>query len=164
MDIEKIFSEKTTIEVAVLKLENQKLTRSIFNQLRWYFPFDDDLTFKSGTIFGHVRIGEEIFGIGSSDNRLYRFNTEYLHTLVGNSKLKMNFKYVNAALDLTGLLGVDAIKGTFKDERGYFDEDYVGTVHSVEDVITDEGQERLLKIFQNAKDFLTELLKRQIII
>lgn len=164
MEIEKIFKEKTTIEIAVVKLENQKLTKSIFNQLRWYFPFDKDLNFKSGNIFGHVRIGEEIFGVGSANNQLFRFNTEYLRRFIGNSKLTLNYRFVDEDLDFVDLLGLDAINKIYKDENGYFDRDYVGTSHSVQDVITVEGQERLLNMHQNAKDFFTELLKRQIII
>lgn len=164
MEIDKIFKEKTTIEIAVVKLENQKLTKSIFNQLRWYFPFDKDLNFKSGYIFGHVRIGDEIFAVGSINNQLFRFNTDYLRTFVGSSKLTLNYRFADQDLDFVDLLGLDAIKENYKDENGYFDRDHVGGTHSVQDVITEAGQERLLNMHQNAKDFFTELLKRQIII
>ena len=49
-----IFSNKTTVEITVVKINNQKLTKSILNQIELFNPFLDG-NFADGTkIFGYV--------------------------------------------------------------------------------------------------------------
>lgn len=40
MNIEDLFTEKTTIEISVVKLNNQKINKTIFNQIVIRSPFD----------------------------------------------------------------------------------------------------------------------------
>lgn len=164
MEIEKIFSEKTTIDITVVKLNNQKLTKSIFNQLRWYFPFDGNFNFTSELLFGHVRIGEERFAIGKSKTSLFRFNVEYLETIASSGKMNMNFKRQNDELNFEELLGIKSIKHEFLGEHGEFSNDFVGNIHTVGEVLTDDGKKKLTEISERAKLFAKELQTRQILL
>ncbi len=42
MNIESLFSEKATINISIVKLHNQKINKTIFNQLLVYSPFTEE--------------------------------------------------------------------------------------------------------------------------
>lgn len=51
-----LFSNKTTVEITVVKINNQKLTKSIVNQLDNKFPIDKNGKFYEGLkILGYVK-------------------------------------------------------------------------------------------------------------
>lgn len=164
MELEKMFSEKTTIDITVVKLNNQKLTKSIFNQLRWCFPFDAEMNFKSETLFGHVRVGEECIAIGSTKNGLFRFKLDYLKAIAVAGNMEGNFRRSNDYVDYAELLGVKSINSKFLSDTGDFDESNVVSVFTIKDVLTKEGQEKLIELSAKAKLIVRELYNRQILI
>lgn len=164
MDLQKIFSEKTTIDISVVKLKNQKLTKSIFNQLRWYFPFDENINFTSEKILGFVLIGNESIGIGSGKNNLFRFRTEKLRVTAMAGNLNYSFKLVNDDINIEQLVGIKNLEKKYLDDDGYLDDELVGRFSKIKEVVTEDGQKILTELSDKAETFLKEFYKRQILL
>lgn len=73
MSIEKLFKKNTTINISVVKLENKKLTKGVFNQINRKSPFDKLYELKENVSFlGYVNDANK-WVIWTDDKSLYKY-------------------------------------------------------------------------------------------
>ncbi|MGK4568199.1 hypothetical protein [Flavobacterium sp. 3HN19-14] len=93
MNIEQLFTEEATIKISVLKIDNKKISKSVFNQLHIRSPFDKLYNLKENVKF---------FGyINDKERWIIWSNGEFL------SKYEIN--------ELFPILRIDLDKDTIKD-------------------------------------------------
>ncbi len=73
MNIENLFTEKTTINISVVKLHKQKINKTIFNQLLIYSPFTEDFHLRRQVkFFGFVN--EKVkWMLWTDDESIYKY-------------------------------------------------------------------------------------------
>lgn len=76
MNIESLFTEKTTINISVVKLHNQKINKTIFNQLLINSPFTEDFHLRRQVhFFGFVN--EKVkWMLWTDDESIYKYEME----------------------------------------------------------------------------------------
>lgn len=91
MDFKKHFSEKQTVTISVAKMENQKITKSIFSQIpesrRIKYPFN----FNGIHILGYVN-DKGMWVLYTSDNILYKSSIVPMISLINKSPMNLHFR------------------------------------------------------------------------
>lgn len=143
MDFKKIFTESQLVEISVARLGNQKITKSILNQLPDGYKIKFPFQFESIKIIGFVNEkGAQILYV--ENERIYKqsFDTtiNFLRTGYDQHRISDIQKYVKLDKD--------------KDYSPY------GTFEQ----LSDEDKQRFINAFDTVKLFYAELLKHQIFI
>ncbi|MDO6739454.1 hypothetical protein [Wenyingzhuangia sp. 2_MG-2023] len=82
MNIDKIFTKETTIKITVVKIENKKMTKSIFNQLHIYSPFDKLYNIKNNVkVLGYIN-DKTIWVIWSNEESLFKYELNNFYPLL----------------------------------------------------------------------------------
>lgn len=99
MDFKKYFSESQTITVSVAKLGNQKVTKSIFNQIpigrRIKYPFE----FEGINILGYVNDGDH-WVIYTENELLYRGNLREISKILNTRKENQTIGSITYYMDI----------------------------------------------------------------
>lgn len=162
--MEDLFSNKTTVEITVVKINNQKLTKSIVNQLDNKFPIDKNGKFYEGLkILGYVKnkmrsSNQQL--IFSFDNNLYYYNLE---TLKEFTELKKSSKDYS----LLSRLNFDFYQKYKNKDNSIRDEDYdhiIVDYLSFEEFFEFDDLEFFEKRISELNEIYNEIKKRLIIL
>jgi hypothetical protein len=83
MNFDKIFTKEITVRLCVVKIENKKLTKSIFNQLNIISPFDKLYNLKDNVkILGYIK-DKTRWVIWSNGQSLFKYELNNLYPLIG---------------------------------------------------------------------------------
>ncbi|MBU4536967.1 MAG: hypothetical protein L6264_07405 [Weeksellaceae bacterium] len=141
MDFKKYFSEAQTVTVSVAKLGNQKLTKSMFNQIpigrRIKYPFD----FEGISILGFVNNGEH-WVIYTEDERLFKGSLREIMRLLTTKRDKHQISTITYYMEIANPENYD---------------DYDTFL-----ALPVEEQEKYLAILDRMKLFFTSLKSHQI--
>lgn len=98
MEFKEYFTERTTVDIVVVKLNNQKLTKSIFKQIQISQFIDHDLDFENIKILGLVRDNNLEWIVYLYQNRLLRQSTDFISEInevfVSSSKVEDISDYI----------------------------------------------------------------------
>jgi hypothetical protein len=97
MKIENLFTENTTINITVLKINNKNFTKSIFNQLHLSSPFTKLYELKEDLkILGYVN-DKTRWVIWTDNEFLYKYDIKKFYPLL---KLEINICEIGTLLDI----------------------------------------------------------------
>lgn len=154
MNIEKLFSKTTTINVSVVKVDNKKLTKTIFNQVNILSPFDNLYNLREGVQFlGYVNDkGKWI--IWSDSNRLFKYELKKITPII---YLDLNRNKIN---DLIEIYPSELVKQLYH----YIDEEYHETYrdNQISTVLDLKEQYAILEKQELVRGIFDNILSRQI--
>lgn len=157
-----IFTNKTTVDITVVKLGNQKLTKSILNQIELLNPFDDGNIAHGIKILGYVnhKLKDSVKNVlFIYDSKLYYFpfsTLEKMATIKDRLKFKedqlFNFKFI-------------FFKNYKSNNFFYWDDNSRFKLENyIKDIFTEEELFEINKAQINLKNLLDELNDRLIIV
>lgn len=155
MNVETLFSEETTIKISVVKLDKQKLTKGIYNQLNVLSAFDDLYNLKENAKFlGYVN-DKERFYLWTNGNSIFKYEIKELRQLL------------HLDLDKTTIYHLDSFYPSDQVEYLYsYNEDgnYRYRNEQISSVLDKKEQYELLEKKETVTKIVREILKRQIFI
>ncbi|WP_136468997.1 hypothetical protein [Flagellimonas onchidii] len=149
MDFGKIFTNETTIKISVVKLDNKKMTKGIFNQLHISSPFDKLYNLKEEVqILGYVNEKDK-WVIWSNKQRLYKYEIYNFSPLIDLDLNKDKIK------DLYHIYPSENIRSLYFGDEHYSFEEISSVLDKKEQYEILDKQEILLRL-------RNEILNRQI--
>ena len=172
MEVKNIFVKKSEIEVSVVKVGTKKLTKSLLEQISYWFPFDHEYAFKGNSIFGYAKLfhtfrGEQVENlivVGEKNGKLFKFNLNEI-AYIPQFRPDVLFRFIRNNYKLEQLCGgIEMINPKFLNEYEEFDNEIIPTDAKIKDIVTEEGLNNITKKVTNAKSFLDEIYKHQVYI
>jgi len=172
MSEKNIFIKKSEINVSVVKVGTKKLTKSLLQQINYWFPFDYEYNFKGDNIFGYAKIfnninreqNENHIVIGIKNDNLYKFDLNNIE-FISRFKPDATFKYLENNYKLENLCGgIDFINPKFLNDCQELDEDYIPSDTIEIHLLTKEGLINVNRKVNNVESFLKEIYKYQVYI
>ncbi|PQA92743.1 hypothetical protein SAMN05421796_11073 [Chryseobacterium piscicola] len=78
MNLNEYFSERTTVDIAVVKLNNQKITKSILKQINISNYIDHELDLDGKKILGLIKDNNTEWIIYTFKNKLFKQTTDFI--------------------------------------------------------------------------------------
>lgn len=156
MIIDKLFEKEVTVKVSVVKIDNKKLTKSIFNQLHYSSPFDSLFNLKENVKFlGYVN-DDFRYLIWTNGEFIFKCN---LNEFTKFRKIDLN---KNTISDLHEVFPSEKVESLFlvKNEIGF--NEYQDL--QITQVLGPKYQSEILDKQENVEKIIKELLKRQIFV
>lgn len=156
MDTEKLFEKKTTVDVNVLKVDNKKMTKGIFNQLHWNSPFDKLYNLKANVkLLGYVNDKSNwLIWTNGEDLYKYEINKFYLFRTIDFDK--------NTIAELVKVYPseeVESLNSCWNDVGFYeYQESQISTV------LSRNEQYSIIDKKESVDKIVKEVLKRQIFV
>lgn len=170
MDFKKLFADQSTIQINVMKVDGKKLTRSLIDQMPHTFPFDKQFNFIGDKIFGYAKTGKSYAStpqnrdvytiIAQKDGKLVSFNESRLYSIV-TLRLTTSIRDFSIRA-LKEIIGDESKYFIEKPERSFFRE--MVDDYTIENSLTEAGQNKLFKIVEKVKGLYEEIFKHQIYI
>ncbi|MCU7618733.1 hypothetical protein NZ698_16170 [Chryseobacterium sp. PBS4-4] len=156
MEIKDIIVADFSLNIKVVEVNKKKLTKSLFDQLPEYFPFDPTGKFVADKIFGYFKIksGKETidFLLFLKGNKVYKSDLRFLKKL---SKINLLSQY-HVNQDLTNYIFFRKSKENYIEESHLGDEIYSMT-YKTKEVFNEKGQNIIQDCKNNASKFLVEI-------
>jgi hypothetical protein len=153
MNIENLFTKDTTVKITVLKIENKKFTKGIFNQLHISSPFDKLYNLKENVKFlGYIN-DKTRWIIWTNGNSLFKYDVKEFYPL---RFLNLNSDKIK---DLIQIYPNEEVKSLYTAmDQGYYEyrDSQISTVLDV------KIQYEIIDKKEKVDKILTEVLKRQI--
>jgi len=153
MNIEKLFTKESTVKISILKIDNKKFTKSIFNQLNYKNPFDRDINLNQDAKFlGYVNDkGKWI--LWTDTDYIYKFELKKL----------IDIKWIDVdrhkISDLIEVYPTEKVKDAFHYVDDY-DNEYKNEV--ISNVLNREEIFEFIEKQDIVKNIINETLQRQI--
>lgn len=156
MDITNIIVEDFSFKIKVVEVNKKKLTKSLFDQLPEYFPFDSTGKFVGDKIFGYFKIksGKETndFLLFLKGNKVCKCNLRFLKKL---SQINLLSQY-HVNQDLTNYIFFRKPKEDYIEESHLENEIYSMTYKTMQ-VFNEKGRNMIQDCKDNASKFLVEI-------
>lgn len=78
MNLNDFFSERTTVDIAIVKLNNQKITKSVLKQINIANYIDHDLDLGEIKILGLIKDNNTEWIVFTYKNKLFKQTTEFI--------------------------------------------------------------------------------------
>lgn len=78
MNLNDYFSERTTVDIAIVKLNNQKITKSVLKQITISSYIDHDLDLEEIKILGLIKDNNTEWIVFTYKNKLFKQTTEFI--------------------------------------------------------------------------------------
>lgn len=78
MNLNDYFSERTTVDIAIVKLNNQKITKSVLKQINIANYIDHDLDLQEIKILGLIKDNNTEWIVYTFKNKLFKQTTEFI--------------------------------------------------------------------------------------
>ena len=159
-----LFSNKTTVEITVVKINNQKLTKSIVNQLDNKFPIDKNGKFYEGLkILGYVK-----HKISQSEEQLiFSYNNNLYYYQLWRIKELAELNISSKDYSLLSRLNFDFYQKYKNKDNSIRDEDYdhiIVDYLSFEEFFESNDLEFFEKRISELNEIYSEIKKRLIIL
>lgn len=154
MYTEKLFEKETMIKISIVKIDNKKLTKGIFNQINRKSPFDELYNLEQNVKFlGYVNDKSKCL-IWIDGELLYKYEIKNLYPFL---RIDLNKSTITDLLEVFPSEKVESIH-SFKNDIG---------IHEYQDieiscVLDKKEQYNIIEKKENIKEIVEELLKRQI--
>lgn len=167
MEIKDITIKDFSLNIKVVEINNKKLTKSLFDQLPEYFPFNKNVEFIGDKIFGFIKIKNvkqsNDFLLFIKGNKVYKSNLTFLKNL---SNISLYSQYHDNK-NLTKFIFFGKKIETFIDDshldHGIFKELY-SMNYRTELVFNENGRNLIQDTMKNASKFLNDINDLQIFI
>lgn len=167
MEIKDVIIVDFNLNIKVVEVNNKKLTKSLFDQLPEFFPFNSNGDFVGDKIFGYIKIksGKQSnnFLLFIKGNKVYKSNLTFLKNL---SQIRL-FSQYHENINLTKFIFSGKLIEDFIDEShldyGVFKELYSMSYRS-ELVFNENGRNLIQNVRNNASKFLNDINDLQIYI
>lgn len=156
MNIDKLFTKETTVKISVVKIDNKKLTKSIFNQLNKVSPFDSNYNLKENVkFFGYIN-DKTTWIIWGDDEFIYKY------------EMMKSYPFLRINLDrgtiseLKKVYDSEEVKKLYNqkdDEFGYLYRD-----EQISSVLISNEQNEIISKKELVTDIFNKILERQIFI
>ena len=153
MEIEKLFTKEITIKVSIIKLDNKKMTKGIFNQLHIISPLDKLYNLKENTkILGYINEkGRWI--IWSNNENIYKYELNKFFPL---RRIDLNAENIEA---LISVYPSEKVKNLYHaDYKENYREMQISSVLDIKE------QYEIIEKKEMIEKLIEEILKRQIYI
>lgn len=156
MNLETLFTTETTIKVSVVKIDNKKLTKGVYNQLNIKTAFDDFYNLKENAkLLGYVN-DKSRFYLWTNGNSIFRNEIKELYPLI---KLNLNKNTIDELRNIFPSEEVESLY-SYKNENG----DYEYRNLQISQVLQKNSQYELIEKKENVEKIVKEILNRQIFI
>jgi len=154
MNTEKLFEKEATIKISVVKIDNKKLTKGVFNQINWKSPFDRLYNLKENVKFlGYVN-DKSKWLVWSNGEFLYKYKISDFYPFL---RIDFNKNTINELLDVFPSEVVKSLND-FKNQMGH----YEYTDLEISSVLDVKEQYVIIEKKENIEEIINGLLKRQI--
>lgn len=154
MHIERLFEKEATIKISVVKIENKKLTKGIFNQINWQSPFDKFYNLKENVKFlGYVNDNFKCL-VWTNGDSLYKYRIKDFYPF---RSIDLNKNTINELIEIFPSDQVESLH-SFKNEMGIYEYQEL----QISCVLDVKEQYVIIEKKENVEKIIKELLKRQI--
>lgn len=154
MNIDKLFTKTTTVNISVVKINNKNFTKSIFNQLNISNPFDRLYNLKNNVKFlGYVN-DKTKWMIWTDEINLFKFELREFFTII---HLDLNKDIIDK---LVRVYPSELVKNLYN----YVDEEYQETYknNQISTVLDLKEQYIILEKQELVREIVENILERQI--
>jgi hypothetical protein len=153
---DKLFAKETSIKLSVVKIENKKLTKGIFNQLNRKSPFDKLYNLKENVKFlGYVNDKTKCL-LWSNKDFIYKYDIKDFFPFL---RIDLNKNTIDDLYEVFPSEEVNSLHN-FKNENGYYEYQEL----EISCVLEKNTQYEILEKKETVDKIVEELLKRQIFI
>ena len=167
MEIKDIIIKDFSLDIKVVEINSKKLTKSLFDQLPEYFPFNANIEFIGDKIFGYIKIknGKQSndFLLFIKGNKVYKSNLTFLKDLSNISLYSQYHENKNLTKFIfSGKKIEDFIDESHVDYSGF--KELYSMSYRTDLVFNENGRNLIQNSMKNASKFLNDVNDLQIFI
>lgn len=154
MNIEKLFPKETTIKINIVKIDNKKITKSIFNQINRSSPFDKLYHLKENIKFlGYIN-DKTKWIIWTNNEFLFKYEIKEIYQM---SRINLN---KNTIEELQKIYPSEKVKSLYSQKNEFDHFEYRDI--EISSVLDIKEQSEILDKKEMVEEIISEILKRQI--
>lgn len=154
MNIEKLFIKETTLKLSVIKVDNKRIIKSIFNQINIDSPFDELYTLKQNVKFlGYINEKKKWI-IWKNNDFLFKYDLGKIYPI---SQINLNKNTIDELITIFPSEKVKLLH-SFQNEQSHFEYRDI----EISSVLDPNEQYLIMDVIELVDDIIDEILKRQI--
>jgi hypothetical protein len=154
MNIEKLFTKETTIKINIVKIDNKKITKSVFNQINRSSPFDQLYNLKENIKFlGYIN-DKTKWIIWTNNEFLFKYEIKEIYQM---SRINL---HKNTIEELQKIYPSEKVKSLYSQKNEFDHFEYKDI--EISNVLDIKEQSEILDKKEMVEKIISEILKRQI--